>query len=89
MAIQVYGNVKNGIQMRSREGTDYPWSTRTINGVNLADTIDNPEEDAQVAKGGYTIAAAYLFAQAVFTLIGATTWERQVNVIQTRQINDV
>ncbi len=85
MAIQVYGDVKNGIQLRSREGTNYPWSTRTINGVNLADTItetDNPVID----NTGYTVAAAYGFGQAVFTLTGATTWEREVNVIQTRQI---
>lgn len=85
MAIQIYGNVKNGIQLKSRLSTNDSWSTRTINGVNLADKIT--ETDAIVVEGGYTIAAAYGFGQAVFTLIGAAG-DKQVNVIQTRQIEN-
>lgn len=85
MAIKVYGNVKNGIQLKYGDANSNS-VTRTINGANMADAItetNNPVID----NTGYTIAAAYGFGQAVKTLVGASSMA--ISLIQTRQIDDV
>lgn len=83
MAIQVKGDVKNGIQLKYTDGIN--GATRTISGANIVDKVENT--DTVVDAGGYTIAAVYGFGQATKTLVGAT--EMAASLIQTRLIDDV
>lgn len=78
---QVYGNVKNGIQLKYTDANDSS-VTRTVNGVNVADTIVNTDDT--VEQGGYTIEAVSDFGEAVKTLVGASTIV--TSLIQTRVI---
>lgn len=84
MAIQVKGDVKNGIQLKYSDALTNS-VTRTVNGANIVDKIENTS--STVAAGGYTIAAVYGFGQAIKTLVGASTMA--VSLIQTRLIDDV
>lgn len=85
MAIQVKGDVKNGIQLKYSDALTNS-VTRTVNGANIADTITETESPV-IDNTGYTIAAVYGFGQAIKTLVGAATMA--VSLIQTRQIDDV
>jgi len=84
MAVQVKGDVKNGIQLKYSDSLTNS-VTRTVNGANVADKIENTA--STVAAGGYTITAVYNFGQAIKTLVGATSMA--VSLIQTRLIDDV
>lgn len=84
MAIQVKGDVKNGIQLKYSDALTNS-VTRTINGANIVDKIENTA--STVEAGGYTITAVYNFGQAIKTLVGAATMA--VSLIQTRLIDDV
>lgn len=84
MAIQVKGDVKNGIQLKYSDALTN-LVTRTVNGANIVDKIENTA--SEVDAGGYTIAAVYNFGQAIKTLVGATSMA--VSLIQTRLIDDV
>lgn len=84
MAIQVKGDVKNGIQLKYSDAVTNS-VTRTVNGANIADRVE--ETEATAVEGGYTIAAVYNFGQAIKALVGATTMA--VSLIQTRLIDDV
>lgn len=84
MAIQVKGDVKNGIQLKYGDASS-DLVTRTVNGANIVDKIENTT--SAVDTGGYTIAAVYGFGQAIKTLVGATSMA--VSLVQTRLIDDV
>lgn len=84
MAIQVKGDVKNGIQLKYSDALTNS-VTRTVNGANIVDKVENTS--AVVDASGYTIAAVYGFGQAIKTLVGAATMA--VSLIQTRLIDDV
>lgn len=84
MAIQVKGDVKNGIQLKYSDALTNS-VTRTVNGANIVDKIENTA--SVVGAGGYTITAVYGFGQAIKTLVGAATMA--VSLIQTRLIDDV
>ena len=84
MAIQVKGDVKNGIQLKYSDALTSS-VTRTVNGANIGDKLENTA--SAVDAGGYTITAVYGFGQAIKTLVGAATMA--VSLIQTRLIDDV
>lgn len=84
MAIQVKGDVKNGIQLKYSDALTNS-VTRTVNGANIVDKVENTA--SAVDAGGYTITAVYNFGQAIKALVGATTMA--VSLIQTRLIDDV
>ena len=85
MAVTI-GGVKNSIQLKYLQEDGETKSTRTISGVNLADDIDSSAETGVVS--GYTATGAYNFAQAVFTLVGATLG-KETSIVQTRPLTNV
>jgi len=84
MAVTI-GRIKNSIQLKYLQSDGVTKSTRTISGVNLANDLDSSTETGVV--DGYTATGAYNFAQAVFTLIGATS-AKETNIVQTRPLTN-
>lgn len=82
MAVTI-GNVKNSIQLKYLQSDGVTKSTRTISGVNLANKLDSSTKTGVV--DGYTATGVYNFAQAVFTLIGASLGT-ETNIVQARPL---